>query len=67
MQKEPKTQTFEHCFYVKTKRFDFMFFANTRNERDILVHEINALSDNKNAEVEVMSARQNVMNDINNS
>ena len=49
---------------MKTKRYDFMFFAHTRNERDILVHEINALSETKNAEVEVMSARQNVMNDI---
>ena len=38
-----------------------MFFAKTREDRDILVHEFNAICDKRNPDVELMSARQNVM------
>lgn len=48
-------------FYVKTRRFDYIFFTKSREERDILVHEFNAICENKNPEVQVMSARQSVM------
>lgn len=42
-----------------------MFFAKTRNDRDILVHELNNICRVKNDEVYLMSARQEVMHMIN--
>ena len=38
-----------------------MFFAESREERDILVHELNAICQQNNDEVLQMTARQDVM------
>ena len=38
-------------FAIKTRRNQIMFFAESREERDILVHELNAICQQNNDEV----------------
>ena len=39
-----------------------MFFANSREDKDIIVHELNAIcQQNNNSEILLMTARQDVM------
>ena len=55
---------FDNAFYVKTWAYSLIFFANSSDERDILFHEINALSETKNAYVMHTSARESTMDNI---
>jgi len=38
-----------------------MFYAKTREERDILAHEINSFCDTKDEKVQFLTARKDVM------
>ena len=46
---------------VKTQNINFVFLMQSREERDILVHEINAVCQVRNHEVQLLSARRCVM------
>lgn len=52
------------AFAVKTNRLDFIFYSRIREDREILLHEINNISKQTNVEIELMSARQDVMDRI---
>ena len=55
-------EEYNHAFAVKSKTDQIMFFANSREDKDILVHELNAIcQQNYNSEILQMTARQNVM------
>jgi len=51
-------------FSLQTDTGDMLFFAKTRTDRDILVHEVNNICQFKNEEAYLMSVRQDVMHMI---
>ena len=56
---------YRYPFALQTQNFDAMFFAPTKHDRDIIVHELNNVCQRKNEEVFLLSARQSVMHLIN--
>ena len=49
---------------LKTTIQDYIFFLRAREDRDIMLHEMNNICKQSNVEVEIMSARQDVMDRI---
>ena len=50
---------------VKTVDTDYMFFAFTKHDRNILFHELNGICQASNEEIFLVSTRQHVMHMIN--
>lgn len=57
-------QDYRYAFSLKTTDQSFVFYAKTREEREILVHELYNICKEKNQELEMASARRDVMDRI---
>ena len=55
---------YDHGFVVKTVNEDLIFYIKERVDRDIIVHEIYNVCRHVSTEIELMSARQEVMDKI---
>ena len=55
---------YEHGFILKTAVEDLIFYVKERVDRDIIVHELYNICKQVSTEIELMSARQEVMDKI---